>query len=125
MLAQLLLRIGLALVFLGMGVDKFINPTAWAAELPILAPYLSIIAGIQIATAILFLTRWYRIAALLSAVMLGGAVFLLGVTMVALRDVGLFFASLALLLPWKHHLTPRHIVHEYQSLFYPKKSKKH
>lgn len=116
MIARLIMRIGLAIVFLWMGIDKIINPTYWIQQLPIIEPYLMIIAGVQIAIALLFLTRFHIISALIGGFMLGGAAFTLGLTPNAVRDVGLLFACASLLLPWEHHLTRKTVIQNYYEL---------
>lgn len=121
MLANIILRVGMALVFLWMGVDKLLNPDYWVQQLPLIGPYVTIIAGVQIIVGLLFLTRLYSLSALLGALMLGGAVVTLGYSPDAMRDVGLFFACVALLLPWEHHLTPQGIMRNYRDLVAGKK----
>jgi len=116
MIARFILRFGLAIVFFWMGADKILHPERWAAQIPMLEPYIMIIAGVQIVMAILFLTRFHILSALLGALMLGGAAWQLGLTPNSIRDIGLLFACVALLLPWEHHLTPHGIMQNYRDL---------
>ncbi|HXK36239.1 MAG TPA: DoxX family protein [Candidatus Paceibacterota bacterium] len=110
--AQLVLRIGLAIVFLWFGIDKFIQPQYWLdawvptaiqdtvgrigvmpRDLIHLNGIFEILVGLSLATG--FFLRYFAIA---------GAVFLIGVSIingfneVLIRDVGLLAGLVSLVL---------------------------
>ncbi|MBI4146725.1 DoxX family protein [Candidatus Woesearchaeota archaeon] len=122
MFAQWLVRAGLAIVFLYMGVDKFARPDVWLVQMPeFLRVYglnfMFVLGGIECLIGLLLLVRsYFRLGALGAVVILVGAISTLGVNDIAARDVGLLFGAVALLLPWEHHLTPRSVVRNYLSM---------
>jgi uncharacterized membrane protein YphA (DoxX/SURF4 family) len=104
-IASLLLRIGLAAVFLYAAISSFTQPDAWVSYVPSLATKvvsaktaLDGIAVLQIALSLLLLSgKYLKYAAIVSAALLGGIVVAnLGTLLITFRDVGLFFMALAL-----------------------------
>ena len=122
MFAQFLVRLGLALTFGYMGVDKLLRPDVWLIQMPPFMQSLGIniifvLAAAEIIIAFLLLTnRFYRLAAFGCVGILAGAIMTMGMNDIAARDAGLLFASFALLLPWEHHMTPRTIMKGYMGL---------
>lgn len=122
MFAQFLVRLGLALVFGYMGVDKFLRPDVWLIQMPPVlqdlgATFILVLGGIELVLALMLLTsRFFRLGALGCTAILAGAIMTMGVNDIAARDAGLLFASFALLLPWEHHLTPKSIMKNYIGL---------
>jgi uncharacterized membrane protein YphA (DoxX/SURF4 family) len=106
-IARFLLRVGVGLVFLLFGIDKFRNPQLWldfippmlAALLPFSkAVFLNIMGVVEsIMGAALLLGFWVRPAAALASAMLVGIVLSSGYNNLAVRDFGLLMATLALL----------------------------
>lgn len=101
---RLLLRVGLAAVFLWFGVDKFLNPGYWAMWVPeALAPVFATDAGLYalglvevvLGAGLLWEHRWLREVALLTAGYLALVVVGQGVAPVV-RDLGLLAAALYL-----------------------------
>jgi uncharacterized membrane protein YphA (DoxX/SURF4 family) len=109
---QLVLRIGLAIVFVWFGIDKFIQPHYWVdAWMPLWAQHASGAVGMSTVNAVFFVglfevlvaislatgffMRWFSVAAI-------GFLFLVilthGLTEVLVRDVGLIGGLLALAL---------------------------
>ena len=122
MFAQFLVRLGLSLVFGYMGVDKFLRPDVWQIQMPPVLQGLGVnfifaLGAIEVVIALMLLSkRFFRLGAIGSTVILAGAIMTMGVNDIAARDAGLLFASLALLLPWEHHMTPRSIMKGYMGL---------
>lgn len=101
---RLLLRVGLAAVFLWFGVDKFLNTGYWAMWVPdALAPVFATDAGLYalgllevgLGAGLLWEHRWLREVALLTAGYLALVVVGQGVAPVV-RDLGLLAAALYL-----------------------------
>ena len=103
---MLLIRLGLAFVFIYFGIDKFFNPDIWGSYVPStfanLLPfnlntfmYLNGIFEIIIAI-LLFPQKTRRSAALLSVLFLVGIIISLPWSEISVRDVGLLFMALAL-----------------------------
>lgn len=122
MFAQFLVRLGLSLVFGYMGVDKFLRPDVWLIQMPPVLQDVGInvifaLGVVEVIIALMLLTkRFYVLGALGSAAILAGAIMTMGVNDIAARDIGLLFSSLALLLPWEHHMTPKSIMKGYMGL---------
>ena len=106
--APLLIRLGLAAVFILFGFDKLVHPETWIVFYPPrvhqvvpLPPYEFLkfqgIAEILLGTA-LGLGFMTRISAFLAACILGLIIFFLWLDPLAIRDIGLFCASLALVI---------------------------
>ena len=104
-LAPLLLRIGLATVFLFAAISSFLSPSDWIGYLPkfardivsanILLPIFSI--GEVVLAAWLLSGVYVRFAALVCVAMLGGIVLAnFSLLPISFRDIGLLFAALAL-----------------------------
>lgn len=103
--AFLILRLGLAAVFIWFGASQLLSPSQWTSFLPswvaavqfpvvtfvLLNGLFEIIAGVLLA-----LGAWTRIAAFILAVHLVGIAFSIGYNSVAVRDIGLALATLAL-----------------------------
>lgn len=99
------LRIGLAFVFLYAGIAALGNPDAWSGFFPLwltgVAPVSVLNSGFSILEIVLagwlLLGVFSRLAGIVAAaLLLGVVVFNLGALDIAFRDVGLFFAALAL-----------------------------
>ena len=104
-IVSLLLRIGLASVFLYAAVSALRQPDAWVSFVPAFTTRfvaatssLLAISIAQIALAAWLLSgKLVRYAALVSAALLGGIIiFNLGTLLITFRDIGLVFAALAL-----------------------------
>ena len=104
-IASLLLRVGLAAAFLYAAVASLRAPLEWIGFLPsivtrLMSPTIAIriIAVYELALAAWLISgRYVRYAALVAAVTLSGILLgNLNELIVTFRDVGLFFASLAL-----------------------------
>lgn len=104
-LPSLLLRIGLALVFLYASISSFITPNDWIGYLPQFArDYISadillkVFAVYEFVLALWLISGKYtKYAALFSAVTLLGITLLnLSLFAITFRDVGLVFAAIAL-----------------------------
>jgi uncharacterized membrane protein YphA (DoxX/SURF4 family) len=110
--AQLILRIGLAIVFLWFGIDKFIQPQYWLdawvpaaiqdmagrigimpRDLIYLNGIFEVLVGLSLATG--FFIRYFAIA---GAVFLVGASIINGFNEVLIRDVGLLAGLVSLVL---------------------------
>lgn len=108
--SYLLLRLGLGLTFLWIGIDMFRNPDAWIGYLPEILPLgigrgagLPLIGLIDAGIGILFLTNSFpRAVALIAATHVALIVASNGLDPTIIRDVGLFGATAALVL-WPHH----------------------
>ena len=106
----LILRLGLGLTFVWVGIDMFRHPEAWVGFVPTTIPLglsrqatLQLSALFDIAIGLLFLTNNFaRITALVASLHLVGIIAIHGLDAVIVRDVGLLGASLALLF-WPHH----------------------
>ena len=103
--ASLLLRLGLAFIFLYASIAAFINPNEWVGYLPpMLTSHLSATMLLKLfSLGELILAFWLlsgiyvRFAALAATAMLVGITLSnLSILVVTFRDVGLIFAALAL-----------------------------
>jgi len=103
--ASWLLRIGVAFVFGYAGVAALLEPTIWSGYLPqfiltTVDPLLAIrlVAGYELVLAVWILSAWQtRYAGLLSAMTLAGITLAnMQQLLITFRDIGLFFAALAL-----------------------------
>lgn len=122
MFAQFLVRLGLAIVFGYMGVDKFLRPDVWLIQMPPVLQDLGlnvifVLGAVEVIIALMLLSRrFYVLGAIGSTAILAGAIMTMGVNDISARDAGLLFSSLALLLPWEHHMTPKSIMKGYVNL---------
>lgn len=105
-LASLLIRIGLAIVFLYAAVDAFIEPGAWISYVPMFSNHfidaklaLDLLSIFQIFLAAwLVIGKYLKLSALIAAAMLGGImIFNIPTLLITFRDIGLVFAAIALL----------------------------
>lgn len=105
--AQLLLRLGLATVFLYAAVSSFLSPNDWVGYLPqfvrTLLPatgVLAVFSVVEIILAAWLLSGAYaRLAGLVAAAMLAGIIVSnVKLLPISFRDIGLLFAALALVL---------------------------
>jgi len=105
--AFLVLRLGLAFVFIWFGISQLANPAdwtsflpEWAASLPFSAEaFVQMNAWFEIVfAALLVLGLWTRLAALLLGLHLVGIALAIGYNSVAIRDIGLAAACFALAL---------------------------
>ena len=104
-LAQILLRVGLACVFLYAGIAAFITPTDWIGFIPnflevisereVLLPIFSIFE-IIVGLWLLLGKGLFWSSSLSSAAILGIIITNLSLIDLTFRDIGLFFSSLAL-----------------------------
>ncbi|MBI2667180.1 DoxX family protein [Candidatus Woesearchaeota archaeon] len=104
---QLILRIGLGVVFFWFGIDKFINTEFWIGFVPdsiknilpinlILFMYLQGI--IESLIGILILIGFYtKIASFFAALILIGIIFFLGISDITIRDFGLLSIAVSLI----------------------------
>lgn len=104
-LPQLLLRLGIAIVFAYAAIDGFIHPTEWVGFLPsfVLDRFdgetaLHIFAIFELSLVAWLLSGVYiRWAALFAAAMLTGIVVTnFGIFQISFRDIAIIFAALAL-----------------------------
>lgn len=103
--AKLLLRLGLAFVFLYVGISAFREPSAWIGFVPeYISQFIPADRFLQIhSVADIILGLWLLsgralfLGAALSALTLAGIVFFNFASLdIIFRDIGLFFAALAL-----------------------------
>ncbi len=105
-LAPVLLRVGIAVVFLIFGIDKFVHVSAWLAYVPVwaaplipmdLTQFMYIQGVIEAGLGFfLLLGFWSRTVSFLCALHLAGIMVALGYNEITVRDFGLFMATLAL-----------------------------
>lgn len=119
-LSYLVLRIGLGLVFLWIGIDILRHPELWIEFVPQALPFgiprevgLQINGFLDVLLGVLLIVRILpKIAAAVAALYLAGILITQGVNAVLIRDVGLLACALALLV-WPNsrtrgwHLFPR------------------
>ncbi len=110
-LGLLLLRSGIGIVFVVFGLDKLPHPTNWLMFIPSLVPQIiERISGLTtyqflrvqgIIEAILGLQLLFGIlsreTALCCATFLSGIIYAIGFEQIGIRDLGLFFSSVAIL----------------------------
>ena len=105
-LASLLIRIGLAIVFIYAAVDAFIEPAAWISYVPMFSNHfidpklaLDVLSVFQIFLAIWLVSgKFLKVSALIAAAMLGGImIFNIPTLLITFRDIGLVFAAIGLL----------------------------
>lgn len=103
-LASLLLRVGLAAVFLYAAVSSFLNPSDWVGYLPHFIAKMSfadtllkLFALGEIVLAVWLLSNWRaKYAGVLSALIFAGIVLAQpSLLIVTFRDIGLFFMAMA------------------------------
>ncbi|MFQ5881763.1 MAG: DoxX family membrane protein [Candidatus Methylomirabilales bacterium] len=107
--SRLAVRLGLAVVFLWFGVDKFLAPEAWVGWIPswlfgLLGgwqnPFLYLLGGAEVLVGLSFLTGWYLTpAAMASSIFLAAVILSMGFSDIVVRDIGLLGSALSLLLP--------------------------
>lgn len=115
-----LLRVGLGVVFLWIGIDIFRHPEGWIGYVPMSLPLgLSRETGLQLNGALdvalgllLILDKLPKIVAAVASIHLAGILITQGINALIIRDVGLFGAALALLF-WPHHKRRRFHLGEY------------
>ncbi|GAC1391409.1 MAG: hypothetical protein NVSMB46_03860 [Candidatus Saccharimonadales bacterium] len=104
-IAELMLRIGLAVIFIYASISAFKIPNAWISYIPDFTTHLipakvslDIISVVQLILAVVLLSgRWLKYAAIVSMMLLIGiTVFNLNTLLITFRDIGLFFAAVAL-----------------------------
>ncbi|MEX1997356.1 MAG: hypothetical protein WEA04_01635 [Candidatus Andersenbacteria bacterium] len=113
--SHLLLRLGLGLTFLWIGIDMWRHPDMWIGYLPTSLPLgmsredgLKLTALLDVAIGILLIVNKFpRATALLASLHLAGILIIHGIDAVTIRDVGLFGLSLALLF-WPQHGYRKH-----------------
>lgn len=113
--SYLLLRVGLGITFLWIGIDMVRHPDSWIGFLPGSIPAslsresaLIVIAVTDMATGcLLLLNKLPRLTALAAAGHLAGIIVVNGIDGVLIRDVSLLGSALALVL-WPHHPYRRH-----------------
>lgn len=109
-MSYFILRMGLGLVFLWIGVDILRHPETWIGYVPTSRPLgltrevgLKLNGVIDIALGLLLIAdKLPKITAATAAAHLAGILITQGINAVIIRDVGLLGASLALL-AWPHH----------------------
>jgi len=101
--SQLVLRLGLAIVFGWFGIDKFLNVSAWYSWIPEWMSFVPqdaflYVLGVLEVVAALFLLggRFVRIVSLACAALLVGVVVSFGINEITVRDIGLIAMALAL-----------------------------
>ena len=102
---ETLLSIGLGITFLYAGIASLLDPTSWIGYLPawtdVFAPADTLIVVHGIVQTLLGITLIVGIAtrpvALIVALDIAGILAFYGIDAVSFRDIGLFFAALALL----------------------------
>lgn len=110
-----LLRLGLGITFLWIGIDVVRHPDAWIGYIPPDVPLGLTRAGVlQFSGAldvalgvVLLINRLPRLASLLAAGHLAGILIGYGIDAVTIRDVGLFGTALALFF-WPQHGYRKH-----------------
>lgn len=120
MISVALVRTGLSVVFLYMGVDKFLRPDVWLIQMPpqlAFANFVSFLGGAEILLGLLLLSKLYRLGALGSAAILVGAIGTMGVNDIAVRDFGLLLSAVSLLFPGHKGIEPKDILRSYSDLF--------
>lgn len=104
-ISKLLLRYGMATVFLWFGFSQLHNPSSWTAFLPSWVSMIPIsennfvqLNGLfeVVAATLLLIGGYVRIAAFLLALHLLGIALSIGITSTGVRDFGLTIASFAL-----------------------------
>lgn len=104
-LAPLLLRVGLAIVFLYAATSSLVSPRDWIGYVPdfiqLLLPaevVLVALSVVELVLAVWLLSGVYvRLAALVAAALLAGVTISnVSLLPISFRDIGLFFAALAL-----------------------------
>ncbi len=113
--SRLFVRLGLAVVFIWFGIDKFLAPEAWVGWIPSWlyrlirgwdTPFLYLLGGAEVALGLSFLTGWYmRMAAAAASVFLIAVIVSSGFSDIIVRDIGLLGAALSLLLPEGERVT--------------------
>lgn len=101
-----IIRIGLAVVFLLFGIDKFINPESWFVYVPIFIlqftnlNFFIFLLGILETIIGLFLLIGFlnRLAALIAALFLLSIIFTIGYNEITVRDIGLLAMAISLII---------------------------
>lgn len=106
-LASLILRIGLAAVFIYAAIGAFVQPDAWISFVPsftshFIAPHLTldIISVVQLGLAACLLLNLYATYTAIVAILFlaGVMVFNLATLLITFRDIGLIAAAVAVIL---------------------------
>ena len=116
------IRIGLALVFLFFGIDKFINPFIWIGWVPkwllALLPisqyaFIYTQGAFQVILGIILLLGFFtRIAAIVAAIFMAAVVFTVGFNDLGIRDTAIFSMALALALSKNYPLSLDSYIHK-------------
>ena len=120
MLSIALVRTGLSVVFLYMGVDKFLRPDVWLVQMPqqlASAQIVSVLGGVEILIGVLLLTKMYRFGALGASGILVGAIGSMGLNDIAVRDFGLLLSAVSLFFHPHKGIEPKDILRSYTDLF--------
>jgi len=116
MRAQLLVRLGLALVFIWFGIDKFVHPDFWLVQAPkVLQGYghnfIFLLGLIELVVGLVLLSKHFRWGAFVASGMLAFIiVVVLGFNDVAVRDLGLLLCALSLLIPDERHVSSKSVI---------------
>ncbi len=103
--ALFVLRLGLAFVFIWFGITQLQHPLqwisflpGWVASLPVSATSFVLLNGLFeiVAGTLLAIGAWTRLAALLLSIHLFGIALSMGYNAIAIRDIGLAIAALAI-----------------------------
>ena len=106
---NVVLRLGLGIVFFWFGVDKFIHPKFWIGFIPqFIKPFIPVSLGLfnniqgvveAVVGLLLIIGLWRQLAAAIAGIILIPiiiATFVLGVPDIALRDIGLLSIAIVL-----------------------------
>ncbi|HTM68719.1 MAG TPA: DoxX family membrane protein [Candidatus Binatia bacterium] len=106
--SRLLLRVGLGLTFVGIGVYIFMDPLAWGSIMqpwamklvgPWLVPAMYANGAFDVAVGLMLIAGlWTWLAAAFGALHIFSVLVVAGVSAITVRDIGLLCASLALAL---------------------------
>ena len=109
-IAHILLLIGLVIVFAVFGIEKLVTPIDWIGWMPTwmdgllgirVQVWLTVIGVAELLIALLLVLPWRkirRVGATLASLHLLGIVLSVGWNDIGVRDIGLLFASLALMM---------------------------
>ena len=120
MFSATLVRTGLSVVFLYIGVDKFVRPAIWLVQMPpqlAFANVVAVLGGIEVIIGLMLLTKMYRFGAIGAAGILVGAIATMGVNDISARDFGLLLSAVSLLFSGHKGIEPKDILRSYTDLF--------
>jgi len=99
--APIVLRVGLGIVFLLIGIDQFLHPMVWSSYFPAFmgsnAVYFNAVFDIILGLW-LVIGLFVRVSGTLAALHLLGVLVVLGYNEITIRDFGLFCAALSVAL---------------------------